>query len=120
MSSEFIYRDKDVLVNGIEDIKIFLQYLYLSSEHSVTIKNAINVPLKIFIPEGKEDLYFINMNFPELPLTPFTQHMNLSSLLAVVDLIKKEPAEDANTFANRWEKIKTITLANIVQNEDKR
>lgn len=110
-------RTNDVLINGFEDIKILMQYLYMSEDHSIVIHNSIGVPLEFSL---REDLICMckNLNFPEIDAHKY--NLTPDKLYDIVQVLKEEPAKEfPKTFENRWHEIKTITLSNVSLNCDK-
>lgn len=108
-------RTNDVLINGFEDIKILMQYLYMSEDHSIVIHNSIGVPLEFSL---REDLVCMckNLNFPEMDARLYD--LTPDKLYDIVQVLKEEPAKESS-FENRWHEIKTVTLANVALNCDK-
>lgn len=99
----------------LEDITILYQYLYMSEEHYITVDNGIT-KLEIRM---NEHCYFQakNLNFPDLPDLSYTDMMVIPNMLGIIDQLKQAPPiEFRAEFKSRWEEIKTITLANVVQN----
>lgn len=109
-------RDSVTLVEGMENVKVLLQYLYMSEEHHIIVKNVIDVPLKLSMDEDG-DFECINMNFPNLP--PMRNYdFPISSMLAAIDQLKEQPAtEFPERFKNRWEELRELTLANVALNK---
>lgn len=100
-------------LEDIEDAALLMQYLY--EGNTVTVKNAIGVPLEITMDE-EGYIFQKNLNFPESP-----RHLKAYQLpewLGIIDQLKGQPEEnlaDANTgngFQNQWDEIRFITLAN--------
>lgn len=109
-------RDRDTLLKDFENIKIFCQYLYLDSNHSVIIHNSIGVPLRIRMDENLV-FWCQNMNFPNIPESCWSEELTLRKTLSVIEGLKNEPAIDfPKRFSNRWEEIKSICNMNVVQN----
>ena len=71
-------RDSVTLVEGMENVKILLQYLYLDEGNLIIVKNVIDVPLKLSMDEAG-NFECINMNFPDLP--PMKNYDFLPSVL---------------------------------------
>lgn len=106
-------RTKDILVNGFEDIKILLQYLYMNKNHTITVSNDI-VLLELSLTENMT-LMCKNTAFPELPATP--RDLVLEEMLGCVEQLKEIAAEEfPDRFPNRWEEIKTITKGTVATN----
>ena len=108
-----LMRTKDILVNGFEDIKILLQYLYMNKNHTITVSNDI-VLLELSLTENMT-LMCKNTAFPELPATP--RDLVLEEMLGCVEQLKEIAAEEfPDRFPNRWEEIKTITKGTVATN----
>lgn len=109
-------RDSVTLVEGMENVKILLQYLYMDERNHIIVKNVIDVPLKISMDEAG-NFECINMNFPDLP--PMKNYdFPISSMLAAIEQMEEQPAaEFPERFENRWEEIKQLTLANVALNK---
>lgn len=106
-------RTKDILVNGFEDIKILLQYLYMNKNHIITVSNDI-VLLELSLTENMT-LMCKNTAFPELPAAP--RDLVLEEMLGCVEQLKEMAAEEfPDNFPNRWEEIKTITKGTLATN----
>ena len=109
-------RTKDVLLDNFEDVKTLCQYLYMSEEHKVVIRNNIGVPLEIYMTEECE-IMCQNLNFPDTPPFNWESQSSPRTLMSIIEVLKKEPAvELPNSFKNRWEEVKNITAANVAQN----
>lgn len=108
-------RDSVTLVEGMENVKILLQYLYMDESHHIIVVNTIDVPLKISMDE-LGNFECINMNFPDLP--PMKNYdFPISQMLAAISQLEESPAtEFPATFKNRWEEIKNLTLSNVSLN----
>lgn len=106
-------RTKDILVNGFEDIKILLQYLYMNKNHTITVSNDI-VLLELSLTENMT-LMCKNTAFPEFPATP--RDIVLEEMLGCVEQLKEMAAKEfPDSFPNRWEEIKTITKGTVATN----
>ena len=57
-----------------------------------------------------------NLNFPALPDLEYTDMMIIPNMLGIIDQLKNIPPIEFKDFASRWDEIRTITLANVVQN----
>lgn len=111
-------RTKNVLINGFEEIKILQQYMYLSEEHTVLVKNSIDVPLEIYMGENYH-YYCRNLNFPNLPATNWSEHMTVNTMLAIIKQLKESPARRfPDKFSNGWEEVKSLLEANLILNVD--
>ena len=100
----------------IEDITILYQYLYMNEEHFITIDNGV---AKLEIRMNEHGYFHAkNLNFPDLPDLSYTDMMTIPNMFGIIDQLKNtEPVEFKTEFKSRWEEIKTITQANIVQNK---
>lgn len=106
-------RTKDILVNGFEDIKILLQYLYMDKNHTITVSNDI-VLLELSLTENMT-LMCKNTAFPELPATP--RDLVLEEMIGCVEQLKGMAAKEfPDRFSSRWEEIKTITKGTVAAN----
>lgn len=109
-------RTKDNLFD-IEEVAIFYQYLYLGS--AITFNNGL-ADLTLTMDEYFETKCK-NGNFPNLPPSDFTDTLTLPYILGVIDILKKSKATEFPTsFTNRWEEIRTITLAQVGLNKSNR
>lgn len=104
------------MLDDIDDISIFLKYLYLSRDHSIVYNNGIT-DLEI---RADDDMNITckNLSFPDIPAHNFNSSMYPYNILAIIDALKDQPAiEYPDRFTNRWEEIKTVCLANCAQNQ---
>lgn len=108
-------RTREVLVEGFEDVKTLLQYLYMDKEHNITVTNGIT---KLNIQLGEElDIYQMNLSFPHLGYT--YRSMQLSEWLACIEQLKEQPSDCGySDFKSKWEEIKTITSMNVALNAE--
>ena len=100
----------------MEEIPILLQYLYMSEDHYITVYNKVT-DLEIRMTDS---CYFKakNLSFPDVPELDYTDMMSVMCMLGIIDQLKHVPAvEFPNEFKSRWEEIKAITTANVVQNK---
>lgn len=111
-------RDKDTL-HKIETVALLQQYLYMSDEHSITVENAIAVPLKIFIDDTCH-VMCQNMSFKTVPPMSYDQEMTLTMWMDVADKLREMPAEEfPDRFKSRLEEIVVLTRTNLVLNQQK-
>ena len=90
-------RTKDELFM-LGEVSTLLQYLFMSEKHTITFNN------------GLTDLQ-IRME------SNFNEQMTTLYMLGVIQILQNTPpVEFKNAFANRWEEIKQITLANLALN----
>ena len=98
----------------LEEIPILWQYLYMNPDHFVTVDNGIT-KLEIRMRENCS-FHAKNLNFPDLPDLEYTDMMVIPNMLGIIDQLKNVPPVEFKDFKSRWEEIRTITLANVVQN----
>ena len=98
----------------LEEIPILWQYLYMNEDHYVTVDNGV-AKLEIRMRENCS-FYAKNLNFPDLPDLEYTDMMIIPNMLGIIDQLKNVPPIEFKDFASRWDEIRTITLANVVQN----
>ena len=61
-----------------------------------------------------------NLSFPDIPESDFTEQMTPLYMLGVIQILHNTPpVEFKDSFKNRWEEIKKITLANLALNRNK-
>lgn len=107
-------RTREVLVNGLGDIKTLLQYLYMNEEHNITVSNGIT-NLNIKLADNLEALQ-MNLSFPHLGYT--CRPMRIEEWLACVEQLKEQPSDCGyGNFKNKWEEIQTITLMQVALNK---
>ena len=105
-------RNKEMFLK-FEEMKMLYQYLYMDEEHSILIKNAIDVPLSLRMNENGAILCK-NMNFPEFEETNWTGNMTLQTVSAIIEQLKKTPSVELPEIVNnRWDEIKTIVSMEI-------
>ena len=110
-------RNNKILLEGFEEIKILQQYLYMSEEHFIEVKNSIDVTLQIRMRENLH-YYVKNMNYADLGETCYSDEMTNETMLAIISHLKESPAVDfPDCFKSRWEEIKMTTMTNVTQNE---
>ncbi len=110
-------RDKFVLLEDFENMKILCQYLYMSENHKIVVHNAIKVPLEIRM---RDDLHIEcrNLNFPDIPAMHYDSEFNPFTMCNIVEVLKEEPAvELPNAFKNRWDEIKALTTTQVSLNK---
>lgn len=91
----------------------------MSENHFITIDNGLT-QLEIRMNDSG---YFQakNLNYPDLPDLDYTDMMVLYNMLGIIEQLNHvKPVEFPNSFKSRWEEIKSITTANVVQNKMKR
>lgn len=98
----------------LEEIPILWQYLYMNEDHYVTVDNGVT-KLEIRMRENCS-FHAKNLNFPDLPDLEYTDMMIIPNMLGIIDQLKNVPPIEFKDFKSRWDEIRTITLANVVQN----
>jgi hypothetical protein len=98
----------------LEEIPILWQYLYMNEDHYVTVDNGV-ATLEIRMRENCS-FHAKNLNFPDLPDLEYTDMMIIPNMLGIIDQLKNIPPIEFKDFKSRWDEIRTITLANVVQN----
>lgn len=98
----------------LEEIPILWQYLYMNEDHYVTVDNGV-AKLEIRMRENCS-FHAKNLNFPDLPDLEYTDMMIIPNMLGIIDQLKNIPPVEFKDFKSRWDEIRTITLANVVQN----
>lgn len=108
-------RNVDTLLE-FEDIIILYQYLYMDEDNFITVDNGV---AKLEIRMNEHGYFHAkNLNFPDLPDLDYTDMMIIPNMLGIIDQLKNtEPVEFKTEFKSRWEEIKTIVQANVVQNK---
>lgn len=98
----------------LEEIPVLWQYLYMNEDHYVTVDNGV-AKLEIRMRENCS-FHAKNLNFPDLPDLEYTDMMIIPNMLGIIDQLKSIPPIEFEDFKSRWDEIRTITLANVVQN----
>lgn len=107
-------RRSDILIEGFDNIERLCQYLYMSEDHKINVKNSIGVPLEIRMDENMR-FKIKNLNFPDCP--EICDDLTFETLLGIVDQLKEQDAvEFPNRFDNRWQEIEEITAMNLSLN----
>lgn len=107
-------RNKSLMFE-LTDINILLQYLYQNEDHEVRIRNPFTF-LRYKMDYNLNILCF-NETFPELGWD-YVQ-VSVQDLLAIKRLLEEsvEDIKSPETFKNKWEEIKQITLTNGMLND---
>lgn len=99
-----------------EEIPILWQYLYMNEDHFITVDNGV-AKLELHMRDNCS-FHAKNLNFPDLPDLDYTDMMVIPNMLGIIDQLKHvPPVEFKESFKSRWEEIRTITSANLVQNK---
>lgn len=111
-------RDKNILLETFDDIKILQQFLYMDESHTVSMTNMTGAEIRIRMTD---DLTFLaqNMMFPDVPEMNFDSELRVNTFRVLIQQLKQSPAiEFPSRFKNRWDEIKTITEENLALNRD--
>lgn len=108
-------RTKDTLLN-IGNISLLLQYLYINPEHRITFNNGItDLQLRM---EADLSIKCKNLSFPDVSEMDWSPEMTPANCIAIIEILKEMPSvEFPAVFKNRWEEVRTITLANVSLNK---
>lgn len=108
---DFLIVSKKTLKNYLEKIvRIFDKKM--DKNNYIDYNNGITI-LRITLNDDYE-YQVVNLNFPNLKPTNFSQEMSIPFIESVIDDLKEQKPEMKNTmFKNRWEEISTITKANM-------
>ena len=107
-------RRSDILIEGFDNIEKLCQYLYMSEDHKINVKNSIGVPLEVRMDENMR-FKVKNLNFPDCP--EICDDLTFETLLGIVDQLKKQDAvEYPDRFDNRWQEISEMTAMNLSLN----
>ena len=87
----------------------------MNPEHYITVDNGVT-KLEIRMRDNCS-FHAKNLNFPDLPDLEYTDMMVIPNMLGIIDQLKTVPPAEFKDFKSRWEEIKTITQANVVQNK---
>ncbi len=97
------------------EVSILLQYLFMSEKHTITFSNGLT-SLKIRMDENF-NIRCKNLNFPDVSECDFTEQMTPLYTLGVIQILQKMPPEEfKDSFKNRWDEIRQITLSNLALN----
>ncbi len=111
------FRTRDILTRGFDEIQILLRYLYMNEDHAIVFDNGL-CKLEIKMTPSM-DLTARNLNFPDFPATH--RAIELPELLGIIEQLEETPAvEYPDSFANRWEEVKTICASTMVQTQIKK
>lgn len=107
-------RRSDILIEGFDNIERLCQYLYMSEDHKINVKNSIGVPLEVRMDENMR-FKVKNLNFPDCP--EIYDDLTFETLLGIVDQLKKQDAVVLpKRFDNRWQEISEMTAMNLSLN----
>lgn len=106
-------RDKKILIDTFEDIKILYQYLYMDEENTITIK-ALFADMRIRMDDNG-NFKALNLLYTDNPELDYSSSMNIQNLYSIIEQLKKQKSK-TGFFNSRWEEIKTLTLENVALN----
>lgn len=98
-------RDRTILLESFDEIKILQQFLYMDADNSVSMKNKLGVIVQIRLTD---DLQYLgkNLQFPNVPEMNFDGEMNLKVFRELIQQLKLQPAiSNTSRFKSRWEEI---------------
>ena len=112
-------REKETL-KKLKDITVLNQFLYMSEDNFIEYNQDDGTTLEIRIDENLDYISNYAKSCGALShLVPLrvTNSMNLTTLMGIIENIKKQKPKMENTrFKNRWEEIESITLDNLALN----
>ncbi len=112
-------RRNDVLIEKLEEIKILLQWFYMSENNKIEIKGKFANTL-VWMNE-KLEFKAQNLMFEDLPEMDFTSTMTVPFMAGLIENLKKENAATfPNKFSSRWKEIRELTLTNLWPNTENR
>lgn len=110
-------RRNDILIDKIEEIKILLQWFYMSEDNKVEVKGKFANTL-VWMNENLE-FKARNLMFEDLPEMDFTSTMTVPFMAGLIENLKKENAVTfPNKFSSRWEEIRELALTNLWPNAE--
>lgn len=103
-------------INALDEVNILLKYLYLSEDHFVEFKNKMGVRFKLWM---KDDSTLMRQMINGVTDMEFTSDdINHKTLMGIIAQLKEQPASEfPDTFKNRWEELKEMTMANLALND---
>lgn len=112
-------REKEIL-EKMKEVTILNQFLYMSEDNFVEYNQDDGTTLEIRIDEDLDYISNYSKSCGALShLVPLrvTNSMNLTTLIGIIENIKKQKPKMENTrFKNRWEEIESITSDNLALN----
>lgn len=112
-------RRNDVLIEKLEEIKILLQWFYMSENNKIEIKGKFANTL-VWMDENLE-FKARNLMFGDLPEMDFTTAMTVPFMAGLIENLKKESAVTfPNKFSSRWQEIRELALTNLWPNTENR
>lgn len=112
-------REKEIL-QELEDVTLLNQFLYMNEDNFIEYNQDDGTTLEIRLNENLDYISNYSKSCGALSyLVPLrvTNSMNLSTLIGIIENLKKqEPILKNTRFQNRWEEIKDTTLANLSLN----
>lgn len=112
-------RRNDVLIDKMEEIKILLQWLYMSEDNKIEIKGKFANTL-VWMNKNLE-FKAQSLMFEDLPEMDFTSTMTVPFMAGLIENLKKESAVTfSNKFSSRWQEIRELALTNLWPNTENR
>ena len=112
-------REKEIL-QKMKEVTILNQFLYMDKDNFIEYNQDDGTTLEIRIDENLDYISNYAKSCGALShLVPLrvTNSMNLTTLMGIIENIKKQKPKMENTrFKNRWEEIESITLDNLALN----
>jgi hypothetical protein len=112
-------REKEIL-QKMKEVTILNQFLYMDKDHFVEYNQDDGTTLEIKLDENLDYISNYSKSCGVLShLVPLrvTNSMNLTTLMGIIENIKKQKPKMENTrFKNRWEEIENIVLDNLALN----
>ena len=112
-------REKEIL-EKMKEVTILNQFLYMSEDNFIEYNQDDGTTLEIRIDEDLDYISNYSKSCGALShLVPLrvTNSMNLTTLIGIIENIKKQKPKMENTrFKNRWEEIESITSDNLALN----
>lgn len=100
----------------IENYTILMQYLAVDGK--ITINNGF-ADIEIWMEDGYK-IKALNLNFSTLPPYKYDDEMTLENvLLGIIPQLKNQKPEEYESFENRWEEIKELSLSTVALNKMK-
>ena len=100
----------------IENYTILMQYLAIGEK--ITINNGF-ADIEIWMEDGYK-IKALNLHFPTLSPYKYDNEMTLENvLLGIIPALKNQKPKEYESFENRWEEIKALSLSTVALNKMK-
>ena len=91
---------------------------YLAIGEKITINNGC-ADIEIWMEDGYK-IKALNLHFPTLPPYKYDNEMTLENvLLGIIPALKNQKPKEYESFENRWEEIKVLSLSTVALNKMK-